>query len=136
MRKGYLLLETRPDQPGIVSVSTQDGAPQLERSGLRFAACFDDIDAAPMHLHECLRRHLKTLEPRSYAVDLVEAVAAADAVELDHRRVFIEPALAQCDRLDDRINRLHRRHRRFDQLMQAIGLFALLLLLLLGLIPL
>lgn len=131
-----MLLEAQSDQPGIVSVHARDGAPQLDRPGLRFAARFDDIDAALMHLHEGLRRHLNTLDPRTYRVDLEEAVAAADAVELDHRRVFIEPELAESYSLDDRIKRLRLRHRRFDLLMQAVGLLALLLLTLLSLIPL
>lgn len=136
MRKGYLLLETHPERPGVVSVSTGEGAPQLDRSGLRFAARFDDIDAALMHLHEGLRGHLYNLEPRRYAVDLDEAIATADAVELDHRRVFIEPSLAERSSLKDHIKRLHRRHRRFDWLMHAIGALALILLLLRGFIPL
>ncbi|MEA3640188.1 MAG: hypothetical protein VBE63_09625 [Lamprobacter sp.] len=135
MRKGYLLLETQPDLPGLVTLSTADGAPQLDRSGLRFAARFEDVDTAFMHLHEGLRRHLNSLEPRTYRVDLETAVAAADAVELDHRRVFIEPQLAASSRLDERIKGLHRRHRRFDLLMQMVGLLALLVLALLGLVP-
>jgi hypothetical protein len=127
-----LLLETQPDQPGVVSVSARDGMPRLDQLGLRFAARFDDIDAALMHLHECLRRHLNTLEPRSYRVDLEEAVAAADAVELDHRRIFVEPELAAHGTLDARIEALHRRHRRYDRLMNAIGVFALIALILLS----
>ncbi|WP_462321121.1 hypothetical protein [Halochromatium sp.] len=88
-----------------------------------------------MHLHECLRRHLDRLEPRRYAVDLEEAVAAADAVELDHRRVFIEPALADGGRVNNRIEQLRNRHRRFDRLMHLVGLVALVLLSLLTLVP-
>lgn len=136
MQTGYLLLEMHAERPGVVSVRARDGAPQLDRPGLRFAARFDDIDAALMHLHERLRRHLNTLEPRTYRVDLEEAVAAADAIELDHHRVFIEPALAESGSLDDRIKSERLQHRRFDLLMQAVGLLALLFLVLWGLMPL
>lgn len=136
MRKGYLLLETQPDQPEVVSVRTQETVPRLDWSGLRFVARFDDIDAALMHLHAGLRRHLYSLEPQRYAVSIDEAVAAADAIELDHRRVFIEPELAECGTLHKQIQRLHRQHQRFDWLMHAIGALALVILILWGLIPL
>ncbi len=136
MRKGYLLLETQPDRPGIVSVCTQDGALQLDRSGLRFAVHFDDVDAALMHLHAGLRRHLYSLEPRRYAVSIEDAIATADAVELDHRPVFIDPDLVERGGLDRQIRRLHRRHQRFDWLMHAIGALALIILILWGMVPL
>ncbi|MFP4601909.1 MAG: hypothetical protein ACLFNA_03165 [Halochromatium sp.] len=136
MQKGYLLLETPADQVGGVVVRTQEREPRLDRPGLRFVAGFDDIDAALMHLHERLRRQLVTLEPRRYAIGLEEAVIAADAIELDHRRVFIEPALAARARIDRGIEALHRRHRWRDRLLHAVGAFAVLLLLLLGMRPL
>lgn len=88
-----------------------------------------------MHLHQGLRRHLNSLEPRTYRVDLEVAVAVADAIELDHRRVFIQPELAESASLDQRIKGLRLRHQRFDLLMQAVGLLALLFLALWGLLP-
>ncbi|MBK5930927.1 hypothetical protein [Halochromatium salexigens] len=139
MQKGYLLLETEPDQPpdqpDVVLVSTQDHEPRPDRPGLGFVACFDDIEAASMHLHERLRHQLITLEPRRYAVTLEEAVIAADAIELDHRRTFIDPALAERARLDRRIEALHRQHRWHDRLLHAVGAFAVILLLLWGMLP-
>lgn len=121
---------------GGVLVSTQEQEPQLDRLGLRFVACFDDIDAALMHLHERLRRQLVTLAPRRYAVPIEEAVIAAEAIELDHRRVFIEPALAERARIDRGVEALHRQHRWRDRLLHAVGAFAVLLLLLWGMLPL
>ncbi len=120
----------------MVLVSTRDHEPRLGGPELRFAACFGDIDAALMHLHERLRRRLATLEPRSYAVDLEEAVIAVDAIELDHRRVFIDPALAGSPTIEHRIEALHRRYRWQDRLLHAVGLCALIVLILWGILPL
>jgi hypothetical protein len=128
MEPGYLLLETRPDQPGLVVARVRSEAPQANADGLRFAARFNDIDAALMHLHQRLRRRLRTLEPRTYAVDLVEAVAAADAIELDHRRVYLDPSLSQSDAVDARIEAYHRRYQLKDWLLQAVGILALIFL--------
>lgn len=128
METGYLLLETRTDQPGLVIARAQRAPPGTDAVGLRFAARFNDIDAALMHFHERLRRRLRSLEPRSYAVDLVEAVAAADAIELDHRRIYLDPALSQRDVIDSRIKEYHRRYRLKDRLLQAVGLLAVIFL--------
>jgi hypothetical protein len=76
------------------------------------------------------------LEPRTYKVDLLEAIAAAEAIELDHRRIFIDPQYVPLERLDARVRALRRRHQRLDLLLNAIGVLALLLLLMLSWTPL
>ncbi len=128
MESGYLLLETRPEQPGIIWARTQREAPQPGAKGLRFAARFGDIEAALMHFHQQVRRHLRSLEPRSYAVDLSEAVAAVDAIELDHRRIYTDPSLPEVDAIDARIEELHRWHRYKDRVLQVVGIVAVLFL--------
>lgn len=134
MDAGYLLLETRPEQPGIVWARAQQDAPQAAASDLRFAARFADIDAALMHFHQQVRRQLRSLEPRSYAVDLAEAVAAVDAIELDHRRVYIDPSLPRMDAIDARIEELHRRHQRKNWMLQAVGIIAVVFVVAWGLL--
>jgi hypothetical protein len=57
------------------------------------------------------------------------AVAAAEAIELPHRRVFIDPELADDPDLQVAIERLHRAHRRWDRFFNLVGVAALLLLL-------
>jgi hypothetical protein len=138
MRKGYLVLETRPERPGLVSIHALEHAPRPARPGLRFAAWFADIDAALMHFHEAVRRSLAALEPRQYRVEIDEAIAVADAIALEHRRVFVDPdlAAAQRNRIEARIVRLRARHRRRDQWLNAIGIAALLLLIAWGFMPL
>lgn len=136
MQSGYLMIATRLDHPGLVFVETASIAPQSSRPGLAFAARFSDIDAALMHLHEPLRRRLESLEPRCYGVELEQAVAVADAIELDHRVVFIDPALADRPRVRERTEMLRRRHRRVDWWLHAVGIFAVLLLIAFGFAPL
>jgi hypothetical protein len=132
MQPGYLLLEVLPDQAGLVLLSAQAKAPQLDHPDLRFVARFDDIDAAFMHLHECLRRQLQTLEPRTYRVDLLEAMAAADAIGLDHRRIYVDTQHADPQRLNQRIEVLRRRRQRINLILNAVGAAALLLLVVLS----
>jgi hypothetical protein len=136
MQSGYLMIATRPDRPGLVYVETGSVAPQSSRPGLAFAARFSDIDAALMHLHEPLRRRLKNLEPRCYSVELSEAIAVADAIELDHRVVLIEPGLAGDSLIREQTAMLRRRHRRVDWWLHAVGIFAVLVLVAFGFAPL
>lgn len=134
MQHGYLVLESDPNRPDLVFVGARKNAPEGTRTGLRFAARFTDIDAALMHLHEGLRRSLKWLEPRCYRVDLVDAIAVADAIELEHRRVFIDPDLRGRDALEAKVGRIRRRHRRRDRILSTIGFIALGILVAWGLL--
>lgn len=126
MRTGHLVLETRPEGPGLVYVVKRSAAPNLTQPGLLFAARFEDLEAAFMHFHEEVRRALVGLEPRRYRIDAVTAVAAADAIELAHRRVFIDPRLASDQRLTVRTQALRRRHKRTSAFFYTVGLLALL----------
>jgi hypothetical protein len=89
-----------------------------------------------MHFHEPLRRSLKHLEPRCYGVELDEAIAVADAIDLDHGYVFIDPDLPGRDRIRERTETLRRRHRSVDWWLNAVGIFAVLMLIAFGLAPL
>lgn len=136
MQTGYLVIETRLDHPDRVYVETRSSLPSPTRTGLRFAARFADIDAALMHFHESVRRSLKGLEPRQYQIGLDEAIAVADAIDLDHRAVFIDPDLVDRVGIRERTAELRQRHRHNDWWLQAIGIFALLLLIALAFLPL
>jgi hypothetical protein len=137
MQAGYLVLETCAERPDLVFVGARDRAPVTPPpAGLRFVAWFKDLDAALMHFHTGCRRALEALEPRCYRVDLIEAMAIADAIELEHRRVFIDPEVAGQEALDVRIAALHQRQRAYDRWLNAVGLAAVVILLLQGLLPL
>ena len=131
MHSGYLTIETNPAYPGTVRLRGIDAlpAPADGTSKLLYAARFTDLDAALMHFHTPLRRHLVDLERRLYRTPDAKAIAVAEAIELPHRRVFIDPGLADDRELAAAINRLHRSHRRRDRIFDLIGLLALLLLL-------
>jgi hypothetical protein len=136
MRAGYLTLETHPAHPGLVRLRGLEAAPPTpapppadgDAPTLRFAARFSDLDAALMHFHSGLRRALVDLDGRLYRAPLGDAVAVAEAIELPHRRVFIDPALAHDQRLANTVETLHRRHRRWDRFFNAVGIAALVLL--------
>lgn len=135
MQQGYLVLESDPNRPELVFVGAHSRVPDGTRAGLRFAAWFRDIDAALMHFHEGVRRSLKRLEPRCYRVDLVDAIAVADAIDLEHRRVFIDPDLGDRDALDARIARIRQRHQWRDRFLTAVGFIALGVLVAWGVLP-
>lgn len=124
MDSGYLLIETRAGDPGVIRIRTSDRAPPAAAPDLRFAARFDDRDAALMHLHQALRRGLLDVDQGLYRADLLTAVAAADASMLRHQRTYLDPALAGDPALDAAIASRQRRWRRLDALWTGIGLLA------------
>ena len=80
MQSGYLYLETRDDHPDMVRVrmatelpSTQQGE---EGARIRCICSYMDVEAAAMHVHEHLRRHLVDIDAHLYKVSLAEALAA------------------------------------------------------------
>jgi hypothetical protein len=143
-RSGYLLVETRADRPGLVRIRTtrEPPAPATDRSDdpsvpqMRFAAFFEAVQIAGMHAHTALQRRLIDVDAGLYRVEPLTAVAAIDAIDLRHRRVYLDPALGTDSRLAAQIERRRLRLRWRHRLWTLIGLLALLFLLLLGQIPL
>lgn len=129
MHSGYLTIETNPAYPGTVRLRGTNVLPADRPTSLKYASRFTDLDAALMHFHSALRRHLVDLEPRIYRTSEPTAIAVAEAIELPHRRVFIDPDLANDRDLNTQTARLHRSHRRWDRLFDLVGVLALLLLL-------
>jgi hypothetical protein len=129
MHSGYLTVETNPAYPGTIRLRGVDALPTDRPASLKYASRFTDLDAALMHFHSALRRHLVDLERRIYSTSVSTAIAVAEAIELPHRRAFIDPDLADDHDLNKEIDRLHRSHRRRDRLFNLVGVLALLLLL-------
>jgi hypothetical protein len=97
MRSGYLYLETRDDHPGMVRVrmSTELPSTQQGEAGakIRAISSYQDLDAAAMHVHEHLKRHLVDIDRHLYKVSLAEALAALSTLSLTCRIVWTDPAI-------------------------------------------
>jgi hypothetical protein len=129
MHSGYLTIETNPAYPGTIRLRGVQSLPTDRPASLRYAARFNDLDAALMHFHTALRHHLVDLDLRLYRCSDRIAVAVAEAIELPHRQVYIDADLARDRDLDAAIERLHRSHRRWERFFDVVGILALLLLL-------
>lgn len=138
---GYLYLESRSDYPGLVRVLTATTEPQapFDRDGshIEYIARFDDESAAMMHLHQALHRHLVDINSHSYTVPMAQAVAAVEADDLRHQRIWIAPQLAtdSLEWIEADAERRRQRQTWRTRIWQWIGWLAILLLLLLGRVP-
>lgn len=133
MRSGYLLLETSASHPGLVRLFIAESLPPLPGPAadpeLRHAVRFEDITVARMHAHERLRRRLVDIDAGLYRAGALEAVAAVEAIDLSHRRAYLDPALATDPALEPAIATLIARRQRRDRLWEWVGMAALVLLL-------
>lgn len=139
MKTGFLTLETHPDHSGLVRVRIVDKMPtlstQADGTEIRYVARFQDIEAGQMHVQNMMHRSLVNLEQRIYHRALAEMIACVEADELDHTRVWMDPAVegSESHRIADLVVR-HRRHqRRIDLIWQSVGIAGLILLLITGL---
>jgi hypothetical protein len=136
MKRGFLYLQTHPEHPGLVRVLTQEKLPELAgpngETHIRYVACFEDIEAGQMHLHNGMRRGLVDLENRIYRGELERMIACVEADDLDHSRVWIDPALSgeAVRNIEVLTARMRAGARRRDRIWQAVGIAAILLLLL------
>jgi len=138
MRGGFLLIETRADQPNLVRVfgTETESEPkpafpqQDDRPRLRYCAYFHDLDAALMHTHEPLKRRLVDVDKGLYRIDPLEAVAAAQSVDLRHWQTYIDAEIADDPRLAESVTSKLRRKQRFQLLWNIVGVIAIVLLLL------
>lgn len=136
MKSGFLSLQTHPDHPGLVRVTAHDIQPELAtpdgQTSFRYVARFEDIEAGEMHLHNCMRRRLVDLDNRIYRGELEYMIACVEAENLDHVRVWLDPAIADAtsQRIEQLISRMRANSRRYDRIWQAIGIAAILMLLL------
>jgi hypothetical protein len=100
----------------------------LDKPQIRYAALFNDLNVALMHAHTALRRGLIDIDAQLYRANPARAVAAIDAIDLSHRRVYLDPELAADPALDAEIGRRRRMRRRIDRIWNGVGIAAILLL--------
>jgi len=139
VRGGYLSIETERGHPGLIrlagsatpppiwAASGPPGAP--DQPLLHFCARFDDLDAALMHFHGAMPRRLVDVDEKRYRASVAEAVVAADAIMLGHRRVYIDPELAESPVLRQAIEQRRARHERWSRVFDWVGYVALVVLL-------
>jgi len=136
MKSGYLYLETHAEHPGLVRCLTQDDMPSKTTGkpgvDVRYIARFKDIEAAQMHLQSSLRGSLVDIDEHLYRVDLPQALAAVEADELSHERVWMDDSLDnEALQLVQSLSEEYRsKHRLQDLIWKLVGAVALILLLL------
>jgi hypothetical protein len=133
MKTGYLVLETHPEHQGLVRILMKDELPNTQAaspgSQIRYIARFNDIDAGQMHLHNMLHNDLVDLDNHIYRIGLEQAIAAIEADELNHARVWIDPSLSDNDRslIDKQTIKFKLRHKRWNIFWLAVGGFFIIL---------
>jgi hypothetical protein len=133
MKTGYLVLETHPEHKDRVRVLMKDELPNTQSashgSQIRYIARFNDIDAGQMHLHNMLRHHLVDLDSHIYRIELNRAIAAIEADDLNHARIWIDPSLSESERsrIDKQTTKFKLRHKRWNRFWLAVGGFFVIL---------
>ena len=136
MRPGYLTVETHAGHSGLSRLSLRSEQPDPEPTGhgqprIRYIAHFNDSDAALMHAHEILKRRLIDADAHLYRVPAERAVAAAESLDLRHRRTYLDPAFSDesLSLIQQFAAQFRDRRRRRDNFFQALGYIGVALLL-------
>jgi hypothetical protein len=134
---GYLAVETHRDRPGRVRLLLLSDLPEVaaddaKPTQIRYAARFNDRDAALMHAHEIFKRRLLDPDSRLYRVEPEDAIGAIESLGLPHRDVYLDPGFdaASRARIDAAHGRITRQRERWDKFFQTIGYIAIGILLL------
>lgn len=137
MEHGYLAVETHRNRPGLVRLVVSDHLPQPDTDDerdtqLRYAARFNDRDAALMHTHEILKRRLIDPDVHLYRAEMAHAIAAIESLGLSHRDVYIDPDLDAATRRTIETARevITAQRRRKERLFETIGYIGIGMLLL------
>ena len=136
MHSGYVAIETHRDRPGVVrlvlSSESPDPAPaaHTERR-LRYVARFNDREAALMHIHEILKRRLLDLDAHLYRASLEQAIAAAESLDLSHRRIYLDPEISSDSAavIESLCEQMRARRRSWAVFFQTLGYIGIGLLL-------
>lgn len=127
MESGYLYLETHPDHPGLLHLVLAGIAPIPPKGAaggiIRYVARFNDGATAHMRVQSALRRRLVDIDAGIYRVELADAMAAIEAEELNHRRVWLDPDLDEVTlaRMAEQAARRRQRRRTLNRVWQAVG---------------
>jgi hypothetical protein len=127
MKTGYLTLETHPEHNDMVRVLVKDELPNtqsaIHNSKIRYIVRFNDIEAGQMHLHNMFHNDLVDLDNHLYRIDLKQAIAAIEADELYHTRVWIDPSISDDDRslIDEQANKFKQRHKLWNRIWLIVG---------------
>ncbi|NEV62120.1 hypothetical protein [Thiorhodococcus minor] len=142
MAKGYLIIETRADHPGVTRIraTEQLADPDSPSSSgeadtkVHFVARFGNVFVARMHAHTALRRQTLDAEAGLYRVDPATAVAAIDAIDLGHEPIYLDPEVASDPGIGRDTARRRRNHRLVDRVFNGAGAAAVISLVLLALL--
>lgn len=136
MTPGYLSVQTHDAYFERIRLIVTDRPPSTgagEQAGphVRYTARFNDSEAALMHAHEILKRHLLDPDAHLYRVGLAHAIAAIESVHLRRTPVYMDPQIdadtrANIVHLID-ANRIVR--RRKDSFFQTLGYIGIAILL-------
>lgn len=128
VHSGYLAIETHRDRPGIVRLvlnsESPDPAPATHgERRIRYVARFNDRDAALMHIHEILKRRLLDLDAHLYRASLEHAIAAAESLDLKHRRIYLDPEVsAESNKAIEKFgHRIRAKRRSRAAIFQTLG---------------
>ena len=131
MQSGFLFVETSASHPGVVRIrgAAQDPTPSGDDHRaehdprVRLVVRFLDLDAARMHAHTELRRRLIDADAGTYRASLIEAIAALDAIQLDHRPIYRDPDLSTEDKaaIASLVSARHRQQAWQDKAWQIVG---------------
>jgi hypothetical protein len=140
MKTGFLALETHPEHAGMVRVHILDKVPELspqaDGAEIRYVARFQDVEAGQMHVQNSMHGCLVNLEQRIYRQSLSEMIACVEADDLDHARVWIDPAIGESEsqRIANLVQRRQSHHRQINLIWQSVGIAGLILLVITNLI--
>lgn len=136
MEPGYLAVETHRNRPGWVRLVVSPTLPRTDTDAecdtrLRYAARFNDRDAALMHTHEILKRRLIDPDTHLYRAETAQAIAAIESLGLSHRDVYIDPGLDKATRqaIETAREAITAQRRRKERLFETIGYIGIGLLL-------
>ena len=137
MQSGYLAIETHTQRPALVRFVLCEELPDPDPTGhserrWRYIAGFNDSEAALMHTHELLKRHLLESETHLYRTSPERAIAAVESLDLRHRRVYLDVDFDDRSRatiasLTEKYVGRRRAWASFFQILGYIGIGLLLL---------
>lgn len=136
MSPGYLSIQTHDAHPGRVRILVSAQRPAVEPDPrttprIRYTARFNDCDTALMHTHEFLKRRLLDPDAHLYRIDLAQAIAAVESVDLRRHDVYWDPRISDDTRAEITLNVSvnQARLRRKERFFQALGYIGIALLL-------